>query len=142
MALYSLSLASTVTGSAAPSWDCKPSTNESKIMEVGVVNGAATACTYGYGRSANNPTQTSGVALLDEQGGGGVAVATCAVAWSTAPTVPTQFYRRVYLAATIGVGYIYSIPKGILMQTATASFVQWNIAASSALVSVHVVSDE
>jgi len=141
MALYSLSLASTVVTTTAPSWDCKPGANESKIMEVGVVNGAATACTYGYGKSANVPTQTSAVTLLDEQGGGGSGVATCAVAWSTAPTVPAQFYRRVYLAATIGVGYIYSIPKGIVM-TATASFVQWNIATSSALVSVHVVSDE
>jgi hypothetical protein len=67
MAIYSLSIASTVTTSGAASWDVRASaSNEPAVMELGVMNGAATACTYGYGRSANTPTQTSPVTVLAE----------------------------------------------------------------------------
>jgi hypothetical protein len=46
MAIYSLALPGTVTTNAAPSWDVKAaSTNEPAVMELGVINGAATACT-------------------------------------------------------------------------------------------------
>ena len=67
MAIYSLALNSTVAGNGAPSIDVKPAaSNEPAIMEIGVINGAATACTYGYGRSGNTSTQTGGVLVQAE----------------------------------------------------------------------------
>lgn len=143
MAIYSLALASTVGTTTVASWDCKAAaTNEPAIMEVGVINAAATACTYGYGRSGNTPTQTSPVLLQAEDEGRPAALTGCAVAWSVAPTVPAQFFRRAFLPATVGAGIIFTFPRGIVLAASSASLVQWNIAASSASVAVHVVADE
>lgn len=143
MALYSLSINSTVTTSGAASWDVKAAaSNKPAVMEYGVINGAATACTYGLGRSANTPTQTSPVLVLAEDPNGSTGLTGCAVAWSVAPTVPAQFFRRSFLPATIGAGIIWTFPRGLALPPAGASLVQWNNAASSALVSVHVVVDE
>lgn len=143
MAIYSLSLTSTVVTSGAASWDVKAAaTNEPAVMEVGCINGAATACTYGYGRTANTPTQTSPVLLQAEDEGRPAGVTGCAVAWSVAPTAPTQFFRRAFLPATIGAGIIFTFPRGIVLAAAGPSLAQWNNAASSALVSVHTVVDE
>lgn len=143
MAIYSSSSLTTVTTVTAPSWDVKAAaTNEPAIMEIGTVNGAATACTYGYGRSANTPTQTAPVLLQAEDEGRPVALTGTAVAWSVAPTVPTVFFRRSYIPATIGAGIIWTFPRGLILAAGGASLVQWNVAVSSALTAVHVVADE
>jgi hypothetical protein len=143
MAIYSLSLASTVGTTTVASWDVKAAaSNEPALMELGVMNGAATACTYGYGRSANTPTQTSPVLVLAEDVDRPTGLTGCAVAWSVAPTVPANYFRRAYLPATIGSGMIFTFPRGIILAAAAASLVQWNIAACSAAVFVHCVVDE
>jgi hypothetical protein len=111
-------------------------------MELGVNLGAATASTYGWGRSANTPTQTSPVLVQAEDPGDSAGLTGCAVAWSVAPTVPAQYFRRAYLPATIGAGIIFTFPRGLILPAGGASLVQWNIAASSALTHVHVVVDE
>ena len=142
MAIYSLSLISTVGTTGVPSWDVKAAANSNpRVMELGVSNGAATAMTYGYGRSANTPTQTSPV-LLQCEGLEAAALTGCAVAWSVAPTIPAQFFRRYYGPATIGAGIFFTFPRGISLAAAGASLVQWNLAASSAVHAVHVVADE
>lgn len=143
MAIYSLSYPSTVTTNGAASWDVKAAaSNEPAVMEIGVINGAATACTYGYGRSGNTPTQTSPVLVQAEDVDRPTGLTGCAVAWSVAPTIPTQMFRRTYLPATIGSGMIFTFPRGIILGAAAASLVQWNGAASSAVIVVHCVVDE
>lgn len=142
MAIYSLSLLTTVATTTVPSWDVKAAANSNpRVMELGVTNGAATACTYGYGRAGNTPTQT-GPVLLQAEGLEAAGLTGCAVAWSVAPTVPSQFFRAWYGPATIGAGMIYTFPRGISLVAAAASLVQWNIAACSAIARVHVVADE
>lgn len=142
MAIYSLALASTVSGSGAPSWDCKAAAaSNPRVMELGVSNGAATAMSYGWGRSGNTPTQTSPI-LLQAEGLEAAALTGCAVAWSVAPSIPVQMLRRYYGPATIGAGIFFTFPRGISLAAAAASLVQWNLAASSAVIAVHVVADE
>lgn len=142
MAIYSLSLNTTVTTTGAAAMDIKAaSTNTPKIMEVGLSLGAATASTYGFGRAGNTPTQTSPVLLQAENPGDAAAVTGCAVAWSVAPTVPTQFFRRIGLPATIGAGVIWTFPRGLGL-AASASNVVWNLATNSASTNVWVVADE
>lgn len=95
MAIYSLALPSTVTTTGAAAWDAKAAaTNEPAVMEIGVINGAATASTYGIGRSANTPTQTSPTLVQAEDEGRPPGLTGCAVAWSVAPTIPAAFFRR------------------------------------------------
>lgn len=144
MAIYSQGQNTTVAGSAAPSFDVKASaSNAPKIMEWGVNLGAATASTYGLGRPGNDGSvaQTAAVLLQAENPGDPAANSGTAVAWGTAPTVPTVFHRRIYLPATIGSGVIWTFPRGLSCQV-TKGLVMWNIAASSANTHVWVIADE
>ena len=143
MAIYSSSSLTTVTTTTAPSWDVKAAaTNEPAIMEIGAVNGAATACVVGLGRSANTPTLTGGVAFLAEDEGRPTGLTQGAVAFGTAPTVPTQFFRKFSLAALIGAAVVYTFPRGIVLPAGGQAIVAWNITANSAVVDIHAVVDE
>jgi hypothetical protein len=143
MAIYSLSQRTTVTTIAAASWAAlSPATNEAAVMEWGYFNGAATASVVGLGRSANTPTLTGGVAFLAEDEGRPAGVTQSAVAFGTAPTVPTQFFRRFSMAALIGAAVVYTFPRGILLPAAGQAIVAWNITVNSAVVDIHCVVDE
>jgi hypothetical protein len=143
MAIYSLAQRTTVTTIAAASWAAlSPATNEAALMEFGYFNGAATACVVGLGRSANTPTLTSGVAFLPEDEGRPTGLTQSAVAFGTAPTVPTQFFRRFSLAALVGAAAVFTFPRGIVLPAAGAAIVAWNITANSAVVDIHAVVDE
>lgn len=143
MAIYSLSLRTTVTTISAASWAMlSPATNEAALMEFGYINGAATACVVGVGRSANVPTLTGGVAFQAEDEGRPTGLTQAAVAFGTAPTVPTQFFRRFSLAALVGAAIAFTFPRGIVLAAAGAAIVAWNITANSAVVDIHAVVDE
>lgn len=142
MAIYSLALNTTVTTTGAGAMDCRAAaTNRPAVMEVSINLGAATASTYGLGRAATPGTQTSPVLVLAEDPGDPAGVTGCAVAWSVAPTVPTQFNRRVALPATIGSGIIWTFPRGLVLAVST-NLIVWNLATNSASTNVHFVVDE
>lgn len=143
MAIYSLSLRSTVTTISAASYAAlSPATNEAAVMEYGFFNGAATANVVGLGRSANVPTLTGGVAFLAEDEGRPTGLTQAAVAFGTAPTVPTQFFRRFSTAALIGAAVVFTFPRGVVLAAGGAAFTNWNITANSAVVDIHMVVDE
>lgn len=143
MAIYSLALRTTVTTIAAASWAAlSPATNEAAVMELGYFNGAATANVVGWGRTANTPTLTGGVAFQAEDEGRPTGVTQAAVAFGTAPTVPTQFFRRFSTAALIGAAVVYTFPRGIVLPAGGQAICAWNITANSAVVDIHAVCDE
>lgn len=143
MAIYSLSLRTTVTTIAAASWAAlSPSTNEAAVMELRWVNGAATASVIAIGRSGNTPTLTSGVAFLPEDEGRPAGVTQAAAAFGTAPTVATNFNRRASIAGVIGVGIVYTFPRGFVLAGGGPAIMVWNITANSAVVDIDCVVDE
>lgn len=143
MAIYSLSLRTTVTTIAAASHAIvSPATNEGALMEWGFFNAAATANSVGLGRSANTPTLTGGVALIPEDEGRPAGQTQAAVAFSVAPTVPAQFFRRFTTAALVGSAVVFTFPRGIVLPAAGQGIVAWNITANSAAVDIHTVVDE
>ena len=143
MAIYSLALRTTVTTIAAASWAMlSPATNEAAMMEFGYFNGAATANVVGIGRTANTPTLTGGVAFLAEDEGRPTANTQAAVAFGTAPTVPTNFFRRFSQAALVGTAVVLTFPRGVVMPAGSQALCAWNITANSAVVDIHAVVDE
>lgn len=143
MSIGSLALNTTVTTNAAAAWDVKAAaTAKPAIMEVGVNIGAATASTYGLGRSGNTPTQSSTTLLQAEDPGDPAFTTTCAVTWSAAPTVPAAMLRRFDLPATLGAAFLYVFPFGLRLAAAGPSLVLWNLATNSADTNVHVVGAE
>jgi hypothetical protein len=112
-------------------------------MECYINLGAATASVYGIGRPGNDGSvaQSSPLAVLAENPNDPTGQSTTAVAWTTAPTVPTTFFRRIYLPGTIGAGVIWTFPRGLILAT-SHSLTLWNIAANSANTHIHIVVDE
>lgn len=132
MALYGLSQRTSATTAASPSWEVRSaSTNAPRIMEVGVSQNAATAGVYGVGRpAAIGVTPTSPQNFVQESAANDpTSLTTAAIAWGTAPTVPANFNRRLSCTNTIGVGAIFTFPRGLQIAV-SQSIVLWIIAAA------------
>ena len=142
MAIYSLSnRTSNVTIANANLEIRAGATNRPRLMEMGIWLNAATQSPIGLGRpQAIGVTPTSPVTVLAEDPAESTGLTQTALAWSTGPTVPLQFFRRVNIAAAIGAGVVLTFPRGIVI-AAAGSLVNWNIAATS-VNDVHIVVDE
>ncbi len=103
------------------------------ILEIGVFQGAATASSYGFGRPAAQGVTPGTQSLFQRDTSGLPACVTVAgLTWGTSPTAPTIYHRRWNSAATIGVGVIFTAPRGFTVPV-SASWVVFNITASSVL---------
>lgn len=143
MSLYALAQRTSATAAASAAWEVRStSTNKPKIMELGLSQVTAVAGVFGIGRpGAIGVTPTSPQTFVDEgDGNAPAAVSTAAVAWGTGPTVPTNFNRRIACAATIGVGAIFTFPRGLGIPI-SGSIVVW-IIATAPVCDVYAVVDE
>jgi len=122
MAIYSIGRRTTGTTSGQAAFDVVAGANVlPRLHEIGLFLGAATASTYGLNRPTANGTRTTPVLLLAESEIGSAPASECdtALAWSVQPTFATDDLRRIALPATIGVGVIWTFPKGIAMAVST-----------------------
>lgn len=143
MALYGLSQRTTATTTASASWEVRStSTNKPKVMELGISQNTAVAGVYGIGRpGAIGITPTTPQTFVDEgDGNAPAAQTTAAVAWGTGPTVPTNFNRRLSCANTVGVGAIFTFPRGFGIPV-SSSVIVW-IIATAPVCDVYAVVDE
>lgn len=144
MALYEVSVAGGVGTIATAQAELRAGSADAlTVYEIGVTLNAATASTIGLGRPANNGsvaggTQTLGQANIqdDPVAVGGVVT----TGWTTSPTAPSVFLRRIGLPATIGTGIVWTWPKGLRVKQST-SLVVWNITAAS-IASIYFVFEE
>ncbi len=144
MSIYSLALQTTASVTATPAWDMKAgAANSPKVMELSILTGQAAAGTYGIGRPANDGSvaQIGGTVLQSDDPSQPAGQTTCAVQWTVAPTLPTQFLRRVYLPATLQSAIIYTWPRGLGI-TALKGLVTWNLAANPTPITVNLILDE
>lgn len=111
-----------------------------RLLEVGVSVAAATASGIGLGLAANTPVSNS--TTLGETQDNAAAVGGIGIAWSTAPTAPTKFKRRLLIPATAGLGLIWRFDgPGILITD--QKLVLWNFfTATAAALDVYAVWDE
>jgi hypothetical protein len=132
MSLYGLSQRTSATAAASANWEIRSaSTNKPKVMELGISQNAATAGVYGFGRPAAigvTPTSPQNF-VAEDDAGAPTSLSTAAVAWTTGPTVPANFNRRISCAATIGVGVIWTFPRGCDI-AASNSVIIWIIATA------------
>jgi hypothetical protein len=143
MAIYSLSTTSTNTLGGQAAFDIKASSSNSfRLMELALNAGGAINCTYGLGRPGNDGSvaQSSPLAVLAENPNDPTGQSTTAVAWSTAPTVPSSFLRRGYYGAATGLGILWTFPRG-LIASPSHGLVVWNI-TSNATLGIWIVVDE
>lgn len=104
-----------------------------KALEVGLSQLTGTASVYGMGvPAAIGVVPTSPAAFLFEDGGNtSTPLTTSALAWSTSPTNPTVYSRRLSTPATVGAGVVWTFPRGFAVLKAK-SLVTNNIITSVA----------
>lgn len=120
MALYSLAQVATATTSGNAAGDMAVSTGiRPRLMECAWFLNAATASSHSLRRSSALGTRTSPVALLAEDPGDptltGITLVDSAIAFSAEPTELSTMIRRIGLPATIGVGVIWTFPRGLVL---------------------------
>lgn len=143
MSLYGLSQRTTATSAASASWEVRSAaTNKPRVMEVGISQVTAVAGVYGFGKpAAIGVTPTSPQNFPAENDASApTSLSTAAVAWGTGPTVPSNFNRRVSCAATIGVGVIWTFPRGYDVAVSSSCII-W-IIATAPVCDVWAVVDE
>ena len=132
MSLYALSQRTTATAAASASWEVRSaSTNKPRIMEVGISQTTAVAAVFGLGRPAAiglTPTSPQNF-VAEDDASAPTSLSTAAVAWGTGPTVPANFNRRISCQALIGVGVIWTFPRGLDIAV-SSSIVVWIIATA------------
>lgn len=143
MAIYSLALRSSnfTISQACVQW-LAPATVRPKVLEISFINSVtATAQQIGLGRPqalAASPGTTSSFQADDP--GDPASVMTGSLTFGTSPTVPLVFHRRWGGAATIGVGIVWTFPRGLVIPV-SSGLVIWNITTTLAA-DINCVLDE
>lgn len=103
-----------------------------RVLEVGIVQVTGTASSYGFGRpAAQGVTPATTSTFQRDDSADPACVTTLSLTWGTSPTAPTNFHRRWNSAATIGVGIIWTFPRGLIVPV-SASLVVFNVTATVA----------
>lgn len=140
---YSLSQRTTATAINTPSWEVRcAAASLIRVVELGFSQVTATAGVYGLGRpTAIGVTPTSPQTFVTEGDAGAPAgLTTAAVAWGTAPTSPAVFLRRADTTTTVGLGVIWTWPRGLVLP-ASGSVVMFNLDLGATLDAWAVVDE-
>lgn len=137
------SLAQRTSGLTAANASCSlvtPATVRAKVLEVSVIQATGTAMSLGLARPASAGTPTGPVAFQPDDPGDPASVIVGHITWSVQPGTPTIFHRRWNSAATIGLGIVWSFPRGLVVPI-SSSLVMWNISTAVAY-DCNIVIDE
>lgn len=111
-----------------------------KLLEISFISTATTAQSIGFGRPAAIGVTPTTTVFQPDDSADPASIVTAATAWGTSPTAPTIFHRRWNSTNLIGMGIIWTFPRGLIIPVAS-SVVIWNITAT-AVADVHVAVDE
>lgn len=105
---------------------------KARVLEVSIIQATGTAQSLGLGRPAAQGVTPGTLSTFQRDDSADPACVTqVAASWGTSPTVPATFMRRWNSAATIGVGIIWTFPRGLIVPV-SASLVVWNVTAAVA----------
>lgn len=110
-----------------------------RIREMGMFCNAATASSIGIGHPGNTATPLSPTVGQPVDVNDQTSLASVSTTWTTAPTVPAQFFRRIVLPATIGAGIVWVWNPGEELAlekvtTANGQLTWWNFGGATASV--------
>jgi hypothetical protein len=142
MAISSLGLRTTTftaTTAANVEWRT-PSSVRPRVLEISYISATATVQSIGLGRPQAIGVTPVNVAFQIEDPADVASVMNGSLSWATSPTVPLIYFRRWNGAATIGVGIVWTFPRGLVIPI-SSSLVLWNITLTVAS-DVNCIVDE
>lgn len=133
MSMYSIAVRTTnLTIAQACSEMRTGAAKRPKVLELGIIGATATAQSLGFGRpGAIGVTPGGTSAPQADDPADPASTCTHALSWGTSPTAPTVYLRRWNGAATIGVGVIWTFPRGVEIPVSSSMTVH-NITAAIA----------
>lgn len=108
-----------------------PSTVRPKMLEISIVQATGTAQSLGLGRPQAIGVTPVNVLFQPDDPADPASVMSGSLSWATSPTVPLIYHRRWNSAATIGVGIVWTFPRGLVIPV-SSSLVVFNITAAVA----------
>ena len=142
MSVYEIGLRTTGVANASTSCENRAGSKRVQVHELGITLQAATATTLGLGRPANSGSVAGGTnnaPIAGDNGDSAALVGAYLAGWTTVPTAPASFLRRIGFPATIGSGLIWTFRD--LVIPASGSLVLWNLAANGVLDLYWVLQD-
>jgi len=113
-----------------------------RVWEIGVFSTTAVAGEVGLIRpTAVGATFTSSAVGAAEDNASTAGVAVVDTAAGTAPTIGTNYMRRIQLPASIGAGVIWTFPIGINVPI-SSSLALWQISAAAVTYDVYFCYEE
>jgi len=142
MARYAAAFQTTVGTIAAAAAEVRATSSDRPlIMEIHLYAVTAAAAVVGVGMpAAIGITPMTTYRVISEDPAVPPGTTLVATAWTTAPTVPTTFFRRVGLRALVGCPAIFGFPRGLTVPQ-SGGIVLWNITANPLLDTVIVVDE-
>jgi len=140
MAIYTLGR---LTGTVAAGLEIRTtSTDRARVLELSfnLVTTAGSAWTPAIGRPAEiGITPTAPITFLAEDPADPVSTVTSAIAWGTAPTAPTAFFRRArYFGQT---NLLWRFDEGLVIGV-SSSLVEWAAVGTNIAMESYCVIDE
>ena len=128
MGLYSAGIQSVAAAAGATYATLHTGANlKARIREIGMFVNAATASSIGIIRPSNSPAASTSILGVAEDSSDPASTVNLDTAWGTAPTVGTNYLRRITIPATIGNGVIWTFNPGEELVVPVSSFlVFWN----------------
>jgi hypothetical protein len=113
-----------------------------RVYEIGVFASTAVSGTVGLIRpSAVGATFTSSGVGASEDNAAAAGVAVVDTAATTAPTIGSNYMRRIVLPGSIGAGVIWTFPVGINVPVST-SIALWQVSALAVTYETYFLYDE
>lgn len=112
-----------------------------RVLEASIIQATGTAQSLGFGRPAAQGVTPGTISTFQRDDSADPAcVTTVNATYGTSPTAPTTYLRRWNSAATIGVGIVWTFPRGVVVPV-SASLVIFNITTAVAC-DVNLAIDE
>jgi len=117
MAIASIAIRSSVVTINQAQWQLLAAAAvKCRILELSVVTSSATAQSLSWGRpAANAVTPATTLTFQRDDSADPACVTTVSSTYGTSPTNPSVPHRRWNGAATIGVGVVFTFPRGIVI---------------------------
>lgn len=108
-----------------------PSTVRPRVMEISFVTATATAQSIGLGRPNAIGVTPVNVLFQPDDPGDPASVLNGSLSWATSPTAPTIYMMRWNGTNVVGVGIVWTFPRGLVFPV-SSSLVIFNITATVA----------
>lgn len=131
----------TFTTTTSACWELRTASSlRPRILELSIIQATGTAETIGLGRPQAIGITPVNVLFQVDDPADQPSLNNASLSWGTSPTVPLIFHRRWNSAATVGVGIVWTFPRGLVIAVSN-SLVLWNITTTVAC-DVNCVTDE